>query len=264
MKRFILSFAASVLMLTGAFAADLPSLITKGPRAQPVAVYSWEGVYAGLNGGGAWGDINTTKNSMTTSGALVGIPAGTFSPASTFLGSDSAASVSGATVGGFAGYNYQLGRVVLGIESDFAWSNIKTSSAFSGSPLGPQYTTSTKGDMFGTTRARIGYAFDNVLVYGTGGIGYGHFKSSLGILPGPKGAPTGPQYSASDSAWLTGAAYGAGVDWMVAPNWIVGVEYLRIDYGKSGHNFDFKAAGSAHADADVAMNIVRAKVGYKF
>lgn len=264
MKRFFLSLIASAMVLTSAAAADLPSLITKGPHAYPVSVYNWEGVYAGLNGGGAWGNIDTSKNSMTTSGALVGIPAGTFSPASTFLGSDSAASVSGATVGGFAGYNYQLGRVVLGVESDFAWSDIKTSSSFSGSALGPQYTTSTKGDMFGTTRARLGYAFDNVLVYGTGGVGYGHFKSSLGILPGAIGAPTGPQYSASNSAWLVGAAYGAGIDWMVTPNWIVGVEYLRIDYGKSGHDFNFKAAGSSHADADVNMNIVRARLGYKF
>lgn len=264
MKRLVLSFIMSALMLTGAVAADLPSIIAKGPAAAPVAVYSWEGVYAGLNGGGTWGDIKTTKNSMTTSGALVGIPAGAFSPAATFLGADSAASVSGATVGGFAGYNYQLGRVVLGVESDFAWSDIKTASAFSGSPLGPQYTTSTTNDMFGTTRARLGYAFDHVLVYGTGGVGYGHFKSSLGILPGPKGAPTGPQYAASNDAWLVGAAYGGGVDWQVMPNWIVGVEYLRIDYGKSGHDFNFGKAGSAHADADVAMNVVRARIGYKF
>jgi len=264
MKRLFFALAMMAATFTSALAADLPAAISNGYSAQPVAVYNWQGVYAGLTGGGAWGDINTTANSITTSGALVGIPGGAFNPASTFRGANSSASVSGGTVGGFVGYNYQLGRLVLGVESDAAWTSIKTSSAFSGSPLGPQYTTSTKADMFGTVRGRVGYAFDNVLVYGTGGLAYGHFKSNLGILPGPKGAPTGPQYAASDDAWLTGAAYGGGLDWQFAPNWIARIEYMRLDFGKSGHNFNFGAAGTAHADATAPMNIVRAGIGYKF
>lgn len=264
MKRLLLSIAMLATFCTGAFAADLTAAIRNGYSAQPVAVYNWQGVYAGLTGGGAWGHIDTTANSITTSGALVGIPGGKFNPAATFRGADSSASLSGGAFGGFAGYNYQLGRLVLGVEGDFAGTTLKTASAFAGSPAGPQYTTSTKADMYGTFRARAGYAFDNVLVYGTGGLAVGHFRSTLGILPGPAGAPTGPQYAASSDAWKVGYAVGAGFDWQVAPHWIVGFQYLHMGFGKSGYDFDFGKAGSAHADGKFDVDLAMARVGYQF
>lgn len=262
MKFVLIALAALAIGGSRASAADLPAAIVHAPTVAPAS--GWSGFYLGANAGYGFGHLATTNNSMTTSGPLVGIPLGTFTPASTFAGADSSSNLDGATAGGFIGYNYQIGNIVLGVETDFQWSDFKTSSAFSGSALGPQYTTAVKGDMFGTTRGRIGYAVNDLLVYATGGVAYGHFNSDLGILPGPAGAPTGPQYLVRNSSWLTGYAVGAGVDYKLTRNVIIGVEYLRIGYGNSGHDYGFGAAGSAHADAKMDFDLVRARLGYKF
>ena len=91
------------------------------------------------------------------SGAYIGVNLG-----GTRLSADAGgfqASATDVSVGGHAGYNFQTGNFVLGIEGDLNYV--------------------AEGYYTASLRARAGVAMDNVLVYATGGIGY-LFDSDVG------------------------------------------------------------------------------------
>jgi len=256
--------ATTLLVASPALAADL----TYEPAAAPAAVaapFSWTGFYVGLNAGYGWGDVDTSENSMTTTGPLVGLSPGTLIPAATFLGADSSASADGILGGAQIGYNYQVGTWVFGAEADYQAADLKTSDSFLGSPQGPYYQTSAELQSFGTLRARVGYAIDNVLIYGTGGLAVGQGKAGLTIQGGVPGGFTGPEYSQTDSKTMVGYAIGAGAEWAIAhSNWSVKAEYLYTDFGSKTFDFDFGSAGSASSRGEISASIVRAGLNYRF
>ena len=69
-------------------------------RRRSRQAYNWTGFYLGANGGGGWGR-------------------------SWWSGTSTPVNFSGAQVGGTAGYNWQFGNTVLGLEGDMDWSNLK-------------------------------------------------------------------------------------------------------------------------------------------
>ena len=79
----------------------------------------------------------------------------------------------------------------------------------------------TKIDATGTVRGRIGYAFDNVLLYGTGGYAWANNKITLTALG----------VSVSDSQFLSGWTVGAGAEFLIAPKWSLKAEYLYKSFG---------------------------------
>ncbi|MBR0691489.1 porin family protein [Bradyrhizobium manausense] len=190
MKKIFLA-SACLLALTGAAsAADLAARpYTKAPVAV-ASVYNWTGFYLGIVGGGAWE-------------AASGDP-----------------KMKGGFVGGTAGYNWQTGNVVFGVEADGAWADVSASAAGTVPGFGV-VTVSSKTDAMGTVRGRIGYAVNNVLFYGTGGYAWIDNKISLSALG----------VSVSDSKWHSGWTVGAGVEAFFAPQWSVKGEYLYRSLG---------------------------------
>jgi opacity protein-like surface antigen len=87
----------------------------------------------------------------------------------------------------FYGYNFQTGSWVLGIEGDFSWSGIKKNFDDSAPELFfctiPDSPIKCATDLrwLGTDRARLGYAWDRLLVYGTAGVAYGNVRVPLPI-----------------------------------------------------------------------------------
>ena len=159
--RIILSAITSVIIATWAIAADLP---VKAPM-QPLlpAPYNWTGFYLGIAGGGGWANSRHTN-------AVNGINSGNVG-------------ISGGLFGGTYGYNWQLGSWVLGFEGDFSWSGIRSSfsdnngSDFCSPAVEIQCVTNLL--WFGTDRARLGYAWDRLLVYATAGVAYGKVEGTL-------------------------------------------------------------------------------------
>ncbi|UWU89487.1 outer membrane protein [Bradyrhizobium sp. CB1015] len=188
MKKLLLASACVFALAAPASAADLAARpYTKAPVAV-ASVYNWTGFYLGIVGGGAWQDASDIK-------------------------------MKGGFVGGTAGYNWQTGNVVFGIEADGAWADV--SDTITGATTVPGFGVVTaslksKTEAMGTVRGRIGYAVNQVLFYGTGGYAWVDNKITVSALG----------LSASDSKWHSGWTVGAGVEAFFAPQWSVKGEYL--------------------------------------
>ena len=157
MKKLLLAGVALAALSGSAVAADL----ARPAYAPPPPVYTWTGLYWGVNVGYSWGHA---KDEVT----LLGV--GTFSESQKVDG----------VVGGFqSGYNYQFGQWVLGLETDFQASGQKggTTLQITALPV-TTLTTDHKLTWFGTSRTRLGVLWSpNVLLYGTAGVAYGRSRT---------------------------------------------------------------------------------------
>jgi outer membrane immunogenic protein len=232
MKR-MLTAAAAVLALSGqARAADLaaPTL----PPPVP-ALYNWNGIYVGVNGG--WGDGNSNWTDGT-------------------LGESGRFQISGYLTGGTAGFNYQVGAYVFGIEGDFDWSHLTggsgpTCGAISGA-VPPPTGCQTQSDWLATVRGRLGYAFDNILIYGTAGVAFGNVQTGL--------IPPSTFDSSSEAGWTIGA----GIEVGFAPNWTAKAEYLFVDLRDATCTTVANCGGAVGSTVSFNENIVRAGINFKF
>jgi len=196
----------TVVLVQIGVAADLP---VKAPVMPPTAApYSWTGFYLGIEGGGGWADTRHTN-------AINGIHSGDVS-------------INGGLFGGTYGYNLQLGSWVLGLEGDFSWSGIKKNfhdsipdQFFCSIPDSP-INCLTNLRWLGTDRARLGYVWDRLLVYGTAGVAYGNVQGTL--------ANADFLVSVGNNT-RTGFIFGGGVEWAFASAWSVKAEFLRTDFG---------------------------------
>jgi outer membrane immunogenic protein len=215
--------AALLAAPLAAHAADVPNKMpTKAPIVAPVPYYNWTGLYIGFNGGGGWGwsrDADSTRGITTRE-----FP------------------ISGALFGGTVGYNYQVGNAVLGLEGDLGWARINGSSG--AVPNGVNYSTYLQ--WLGSVRGRVGYAFDRLLPYVTGGLAIGDVKNTITTpLSALNGATTG-----------TGWTVGAGVEYGITPSLSVKAEYLFADIPTST-----PLPGS---QVDVKTNMVRGGLNWRF
>ncbi len=216
MKAILLSTVSAATLLTialSAQAADLPPR-PMAPAYAPVAVqqvYNWTGLYVGVNGGYGWGKqdpFNLITNRFDT-----------FST-----------DLSGGVVGGTLGAQIQAGHVVLGLEADIDWANIKGSTVsnptIGGVALGA-VNAQTNIDWESTVRARVGYASNNWLIYGTGGLALLGAKTALTPVTG--GANCGTIIvGCSGSNRQAGLALGGGLEYGFTPELSAKLEYLYI------------------------------------
>lgn len=193
----ITSFAAT------AQAADVGSGRTYTRTTNPG--YDWTGFYVGITGGyGMW----DATYSDTSGIPPTGLP-----------------STKGWAVGGFAGINYQISRVVVGLEADVLYSPAKYS--LDTATCAFCTTTDTASVPWsGTARARIAYAFDRILPYVTGGLAWGNVKTSTSTTFGPFGST-----SSYNDLFSVGWAAGLGLDYALTDNIGLGVLYLHTDLG---------------------------------
>ena len=105
----------------------------------------------------------------------------------------------------------------------------------------------------GTVRGRVGYAFDQVLIYGTGGYAWADNRMTATLLG----------VSASDSNFHSGWTVGAGVEVMFAPKWSVKAEYLYRSFQGETYNFPGVIVGGV-ATGTLNLNSVQVGVNYHF
>jgi outer membrane immunogenic protein len=208
----------------------------------PVAAYNWTGIYLGANGGYAFGQST---------------PMGLFTDSFSAFSINANGWLAGATVGA----QIQSGHVVIGLEGDIDWMNIRGSSSgtirFNGAPIGTA-TLSSNVSALGTLRPRIGYALDNSLFYATAGLAFTDERSNLtgptGFVCG-SGAANSPPCSSLSNLHI-GLAAGAGVEYGITQNLSAKVEYLWVGAGtfntltenivRGGLNFSFGMWGGCN------------------
>jgi outer membrane immunogenic protein len=290
MKKVLLGAAVAMLGIAPALAADMAPKYTKAPMVAPVQIYNWTGFYIGANVGGAWSDNSRTYTMPFTGPANVfancGAPAGGVFPvlvgANPFDLSTGCGRPSSVIGGGQIGYNWQAGTWVFGVEADGSWQQLIQhsftlfgSNPAAGAPMGTvagdtAYFRSEQGAL-GTFRGRVGYSPGSWLVYATGGLAVGNVKHSFTEVLAPgvacPVAPSGGCRTVNDDTTKVGWTVGAGVEWMIAPNWSVGAEYLYVDLGKTtltlapAGGFFFNTSTATFQDRE---QIARVKVNYHF
>jgi outer membrane immunogenic protein len=206
MKKILLATVAlAALGMVPAGAADLAArTYTKAPMLAPAP--TWAGFYLGAVGGYASEDSNSYGLERK-----------------------------GGSVGGTAGYNWQQGNVVFGLETDALWANVSQSA----------YGEEIKIDAMGTVRGRLGYATGAALLYVTGGYAWADSKlSAVGYN--------------SSSQIHNGWTVGAGAEYMIAPQWSVKGEYLYKSFSSADY------AGYSDAFPGTDFHTVQVGVNYHF
>jgi outer membrane immunogenic protein len=203
MNRFLtLGCVAAVLTATplAAQAADAARPIYRTPAG---VVYDWTGFYLGAHVGFASTDGD-----------------------SGFIG------------GGQAGFNYQVGQWVFGVEGQMSGTSISNSEVIV--VPGAIGRADASLDWISTLAGRAGFAFDRWLVYGKLGAAWAHGSGNVSVMGLGGGAPM--SFSDTVSGWMLGV----GTEYALRDNWSVKLEYNRMEFDPG------------------TINVVKAGVNYRF
>jgi outer membrane immunogenic protein len=228
-----LAIALTSAAFTSADAADaVPVYKAPPPLLAPIYTPSWAGFYFGAHIGGAWGDLKATDFDE------FGPPPVTWSnkPSSVFGG-------------GTAGYNFQNGNIVSGIEVDFGGMGLRSTVAEPGT--GGTILSRIDSSFYADVTGRLGFAFDRSLIYAKGGwafldaritdIDVGEAETSIKNIAG----------------WTLGA----GIEYKFAPYWSVKAEYQFFDFGT--HRLILPTDGDRYDDR-LTIQTVKAGINYHF
>jgi outer membrane immunogenic protein len=186
--------------------------------------YDWTGFYVGGHVGYGFADKNWQDG----------------------FGLDVSHTANGFLGGGQAGFNYQTGMFVFGVEGDFSAMGVKGGTTALGS------TFNTDVNWTATLAGRAGVAFDRWLVYGKGGAAWAkdRYTTNFYTFPGTV------DLRDTRLGWVAGA----GVEYAFAPNWSAKLEYNYMDFGSK--NVSFFPGTSTNIDQQVQE--VKFGVNYKF
>jgi opacity protein-like surface antigen len=218
-KLFLASIAAVGLFGASALASDLPTKapVNKTPIAAPP--YNWSGFYVGANFGGGWtnGNLNIPGNNLYD--GLTGF------------------------IGGFqAGYNFQAGHLLFGVEGDVDWAS------FNHPTLPVPTLGSVNQNWISTVAGRVGLVNDRWLVFAKLGGGWVQSNATMNT-PGPSW-----NGSNTNSGWLLGG----GIEYGFKPHWTVKLEYNYLALS----NWTSATVPAVMLNHDLQM--VKAGINYKF
>ncbi|MGE8940705.1 outer membrane protein [Leptospira interrogans] len=264
-----LSVAATIAFSGGAQAGgslkDLPP---------PEIVYDWSGVYVGVHAGGTSFDQDTEFEKFHLKG----------------LGKGTTHELEGWLAGGHVGVQRQIGHFVFGLEASLSAGDVNDTASGSYNFNFVQHTWLGSFEIFGSgdehitvdmrhlllLTGRVGFAWNQWMIYAKGGYAGAEIGTNT-QLAGELGACLfvcgSEDYSISGktSERHHGWTIGGGLEFMVRPNLILGVEYNYVDLGSKTHKgtavgefagFDFNPEYAMKVDPD-AMHTVFARLSIK-
>jgi outer membrane immunogenic protein len=217
MKRILLAGAAFAALTSASYAADLSAPIEE--------VNVWSGYFIGIQGGYAWGDVSVDD--------VVG-------DVELYSGD-----IEGGFGGGYWGRNWQSGNWVYGLEGSISVASLEEDVS-----LELPFSPSTTIELFSTTRLKLGYAFDNFLVYAAGGLSIAKANVDDGFD--------------SDDAYLKGFTVGAGIEAKFAESWSARVEYLYINYETEQRTLFDSVVVTPYDISVEDVSLVRGGIAYHF
>lgn len=213
--RTLVLSGCMTLLAGSALAADAILPEAAAPDAPAVSVYTWSGPYAGGFVGYNFANFDQTNGADFDGEGVVG--------------------------GVYAGYNLQTERFVYGIEGDIGASDVDAGgfNVATGVPISADSTA------FGSLRARVGIAYDPIMLFATGGLAVAHQDLSLG--------------GAEDGNTHVGYTVGAGVEAKVTDGVTSRVEYRYSDFEKQDYNL-----GNVTVSSGFDEHSIRAGLALKF
>jgi opacity protein-like surface antigen len=212
MRKQLMSSAATAAIMAviygaPAMAADMP---VKAPRmAAPPPVCTWCGFYVGGHLGYGWAKSTGWDSGVPGDG-----------------GERLSPKAEGALLGFHAGYNWQFGGWVFGVEGDLSatlgWKKVITTTV--------ETTSHVRNEVeaLASIRARLGWSFDRALLYATGGVAWARHRT-IGISTPVDNVP-------NSFRWSTGWVAGGGIEWKYNPNFSVRLEGLHYVFNKNTFN----------------------------
>jgi outer membrane immunogenic protein len=256
-----------------AVAADLPQpMYTKAPPAIAAATpYRWAGLYIGGHLGYLWGRTSVEDDGVTTKHN---------------------ARTDGIVGGAMLGYNWQIDRVVFGLEGDFGWTNAHGVGATVLIPVTTRGPNNYDVRWTSHIRGRVGYALDNWLIFAAGGFAAadlsfheGAINKTFVLMPGGGGAGGGDGGSGgvgggggstaggggaggggsgagsdSDGGKYYGWSVGGGIEHAFTSNLVGRVEYFYDHYGHK----DYVGVLGDRYRVSLTGQTVRAALAWKF
>jgi len=204
-----LSVRNQMLMSAAALAMGA-ALFGVSNQAQAQTPYNWSGFYVGANfgyGGTKFASPESEERSRWGKGIVAGL---------------------------HGGYNWQMGSFVLGGEADLAVASFKTNLSDN------KYRT----DLLSSLRARLGFAFDRIMIYGTGGVGVAKGKVYSSDYPSKRFSTVRP-------------VLGAGVEFALNSNFLLRAEFLDFVGGK-------KKVVSPEPEVNTVRDTRVARVGFSY
>ncbi|MCX8572977.1 outer membrane protein [Aminobacter sp. MET-1] len=232
---------AMLLMGAAGLAACLPAAASDA-LSTPPAGFVWTGGYAGVHLGYGGGRTTVTELDFYTF--------------SEFGDTQFKFNSNGFLGGVHAGYNWQSGQLVYGVEVDLTGANIDNTVANSMLPRSNE-SFSTSVDWFSTARVRLGYSIDRFLPFVTGGFAFGHARSSYDDNDAAQN-----NHAIADNV-VAGWTIGAGAQYALTDNWSLRAEYLYVDLEDSRGAFQY-AGDTFRYDFDNDIHVVRLGASYKF
>jgi outer membrane immunogenic protein len=230
------------------WAADMRLFV----KARPAPVFNpWNGIYLGAHGGYGWSKKKFVDNFPLYDGEI-----------------DAEPLLQGGLGGFQIGYNYRTDWLLLGVEGEFSWSDIKKHN-FACFTFGDQVCSAAL-QWFAVLAGRIGYVDGPSLFYVKGGAAWtrDHF-SNLATCAGSQptsrngvNADCGVTYFADQNrlGWLIGG----GIEYLFAPNWSLKVEYNYMDFGSESVSFSDGGAGFFTEEIHQRVSVVKAGLNYHF
>lgn len=250
-NKILLSTVAVVALAGTAFAADLPSRRAPPVYAPPppIPVFTWTGVYVGGQVGYGFGRDNSFASATATGVGLA----------------STSAKETGIIGGAHIGYNFStqslplvgsaFGGVlgaggVFGIEGDVDGTSARGNYGLGG------IAVTTRDNIQGSIRGRLGFAIDRTLFYATGGAAFGGLQNTY------VNTFTGGTDSLSHTR--VGYTVGGGVEYAITNNWSIRAEYRYTDFGHYTDILGNATAGGVAVRHHETDNRVQAGFSYKF
>jgi opacity protein-like surface antigen len=207
---------------------DAPGSLKDGPAP----VLNWTGLYIG-----------------TSSGATAAYEHWTYQISGDSVNPDMA----GYLIGGQAGYNYQIGSFVAGIEGDWDYTNARGAKSC---PNLFFWSCENDADQLGSVAARLGYTWGRALFYAKGGWAFGDIKEDTHYNA------SGATYSTT--LWANGWTLGGGVEIALTDRWSAKAEYMHYDLGNNTYTVDNGLKVNTSTDGDIVRVGVNYHIGFDY
>ena len=228
-----------MLSCGSALSADL---LRKGPQIIPgptpltsAPASTWSGFYVGANAGGGVSSVGSQTLAEVVDKSFV----------ATKLSIDRAGAMGGLQ----AGFALQSGAIVYGLEGDIGFGALRGTLDVATAERSGSVKMKSSLTSLGTLRGRVGYAFDNMLIYGTGGFATAYHEGKALATKAD-----GTRTVGALREWVPGWTLGVGGEYALTGNVSLKMEYL---YARLTN--EVLTQSVTHS-----LNLVRAGVNYRF